>query len=316
MAAGSIATMLSKRFNADKSFKQFLTEQIAGDELFDWRNAKQYTPDQIEKLIATGFLRTAEDPTDNAERDTPLLRYEVIHQTLDILTSSVMGVTVGCARCHNHKFDPIPQKDYYSLMATLTPAYNPVSGRRCSSGPSPMFLPPRKRRLTITTPRSTRQSSRRRPSSTKLYEKSSLPLIEEALVKVDAKDRALAKKAALLPETKRNARQKNLVAALGVDLSPEADPRSHELQRIGLAAEALEAEIASLEKQRKSYATLEALYDDRSRRRKRSFIAEAIMNQRARCVEPAGLEVLSRPARFSRSRPHGPPAAASRWRNG
>ena len=98
--------------------------------LFDWRNAKQYTPDQIEKLIATGFLRTAEDPTDNSERDTPLLRYEVIHQTLDILTSSTMGVTVGCARCHNHKFDPIPQKDYYSLMATLTPAYNPGrSGR-------------------------------------------------------------------------------------------------------------------------------------------------------------------------------------------
>ena len=115
-----------KAFNADKPFRQFLTEQIAGDELFDWRNAKQYTADQIEKLTATGYLRTAEDPTDNAERDTPLLRYEVVHQTLDILTSSVMGVTVGCARCHNHKFDPIPQKDYYSLMATLTPAYNPV----------------------------------------------------------------------------------------------------------------------------------------------------------------------------------------------
>src|SRR5688572_27892088 len=103
------------------------TGQIGGDEVSDWGNAKQCTSEQIEKLLSTGSIRTAEDPTDNSERDTPLLRYEVIHQTLDILSGSVMGVTVGCARCHNHKFDPIPQKDYYSLMATLTPAYNPVN---------------------------------------------------------------------------------------------------------------------------------------------------------------------------------------------
>ena len=79
-----------------------------------------------DNLKLTGFLRTAEDPTDSPERDNPLLRYEVLHQEQDILTSAVIGLTVGCARCHDHKFDPISQRDYYSLMATLTPAYNPV----------------------------------------------------------------------------------------------------------------------------------------------------------------------------------------------
>jgi hypothetical protein len=283
-----------KAFQADKPFNQFLTEQLAGDELFDWRHAKQYTPDQIEKLIATGFLRTAEDPTDNAERDTPLLRYEVIHQTIDILTSSVMGVTVGCARCHNHKFDAIPQKDYYSLMATLTPAYNPVKWTPVLQRTLADVPPAAKKAIDDHNASLDKTIEPKKAELSKLYEKLSLPIIEEAISKVDAKDRALTKKAALLPEIKRNARQKNLVAALGVDLSPKAI-----LGRMTAedreTAEALQAEIASLEKQRKSYATLEALYEEGPP--PETFIhRRGDHESKGPVVDPAGLEVLSGPA--------------------
>ncbi|MEX2261431.1 MAG: PSD1 and planctomycete cytochrome C domain-containing protein [Bryobacteraceae bacterium] len=111
-------------FNSDKPYDRFLKEQLAGDELVDWRNAKEYNTEILDALTGTGYLRTVEDPTDTDERNTVLLRYGVLHQTIDILSSGVLGLTVGCARCHSHKFDPIPQRDYYRLMAVLSPALN------------------------------------------------------------------------------------------------------------------------------------------------------------------------------------------------
>ena len=283
-----------KSFNADKSFNQFLTEQIAGDELFDWRNAKQYTADQIEKLTATGYLRTAEDPTDNGERDTPLLRYEVIHQTLDILTSSVMGVTVGCARCHNHKFDAIPQKDYYSLMATLTPAYNPVKWTPVLERTLANVPPAEKKAIDDYNAGIEKVIEPKKAALAKLQENAILPLVDEAIVKLDPKDRAVAKKAALLPETKRNMRQKNLIASLGIDLSPKAVlGRLTPEDRSAVAA--LEAEIAALEKQRRKYDVLEALYDEQGDLPETFVHRRGDHESKGTVVEPAGLEVLSKP---------------------
>jgi hypothetical protein len=218
----------------------------------------------------------------------------VIHQTLDIVTSSVMGVTVGCARCHNHKFDAIPQKDYYSLMATLTPAYNPVKWTPVLERTLADVPPASKKAIDEHNASLDKAIEPKKAELTKLYEKVSLPIIEEAIGKVDAKDRPLAKKAALLPESKRNARQKNLVTALGVDFSPKAilgrmtaEDRS--------AADALQSEIESLEKQRKSYAILEALYDEGPP--PETFIHRRGDHEaKGPVVQPAGLEVLSRPA--------------------
>ena len=133
-----------RSLNADKPYTQFLTEQIAGDEMSDdWKKATQRpvpvragsvggggrvgVGDQatIDRIAATGFLRTAPDPTDSYERGLINERMNILADEVEILTSSVMGVTVGCARCHNHKYDPIPQRDYYRLSAILQASYNP-----------------------------------------------------------------------------------------------------------------------------------------------------------------------------------------------
>jgi len=111
--------------NADKPFDRFVLEQLAGDELVDLCGVKELTPEVRELLTATGFWRTAIDGTSNFERNRPLERYQLLHDTIENLTSNLLGLTVQCARCHDHKFDPITQKDYYRLMACLTPAYNP-----------------------------------------------------------------------------------------------------------------------------------------------------------------------------------------------
>jgi hypothetical protein len=98
-----------KAFNDDKPYDRFLVEQIAGDEM-DGRTD--------ESLIATGFLRMGPRVLFR-EKDNPERRYDYLDEILGTIGKGTLGLTVNCARCHNHKFDPISQKDYYSLEASI-----------------------------------------------------------------------------------------------------------------------------------------------------------------------------------------------------
>lgn len=108
--------------NEDKPFDRFITEQLAGDELAGPRNG-DLTPEQIRLLTATGFLRMAADGTgsgaDNAES-----RNQVMADTLKIVGTSLLGLSLQCAQCHDHRYDPIPQSDYYALRAVFEPAFD------------------------------------------------------------------------------------------------------------------------------------------------------------------------------------------------
>lgn len=109
-----------RSFNADKPFDQFITEQLAGDELAGPQSG-DLTPDQIELLSATGYLRMAADGTGSGD-DSPAARNQVIGDTIKIVSTSLLGLSVGCAQCHDHRYDPIPQSDYYALRAVFAPA--------------------------------------------------------------------------------------------------------------------------------------------------------------------------------------------------
>lgn len=111
-------------FNADKPYDRFLHEQLAGDELADYETATEITPELYDNLVATGFLRTAPDRTfANITAFVPD-RLEVIADELQILGSAVLGLTINCARCHSHKFDPVSQTDYYRLSAVFKDAWD------------------------------------------------------------------------------------------------------------------------------------------------------------------------------------------------
>lgn len=114
-----------RAFQANKPYNQFLTEQLAGDELFDFRNAAQLSPEQLDLLAATGFWRMAPDGTNSTEQNFIPERMDVIAGQIEVLGSAVMGLSIGCARCHDHKYDPLPTRDYYRLVAVLTPAFDP-----------------------------------------------------------------------------------------------------------------------------------------------------------------------------------------------
>ncbi len=118
-----------RSFNADKPYDQFLLEQLAGDELVDYADEANVTSETIEKLVATGFLRMAPDGTSANPVNRISDRIEVIADELDVLGRGLLGLTLNCARCHSHKYDPIPQRDYMRLVAVFRGAYDEYNWR-------------------------------------------------------------------------------------------------------------------------------------------------------------------------------------------
>jgi hypothetical protein len=116
-----------RSLNADKPFNDFIVEQLAGDELVGTAN-KNLAPDQIDKLVATGFLRTAPDGTATSA-DQKTARNAVVSDTIKIVSSTLLGMTVGCAQCHDHRYDPISQVDYYRIRAIFEPALDTKNWR-------------------------------------------------------------------------------------------------------------------------------------------------------------------------------------------
>ncbi len=98
-------------FNDDMPYNQFVREQLAGDVL-----ARNETSGVGHRgIVATGFLALGKKAL--AQKDLPLKRYDVVDDQIDVTSKAFLGLTVACARCHDHKFDPISTKDYYAMAA-------------------------------------------------------------------------------------------------------------------------------------------------------------------------------------------------------
>ncbi|HCD02275.1 MAG TPA: hypothetical protein DER64_17305, partial [Planctomycetaceae bacterium] len=117
-----------RSFNEDQPFDKFVVQQLAGDELVP-PPGQTLSPEQIEALAATGFLRMAPDGTGSGGVVAVVARNEVVADTIRIVSTSLLGLTVGCARCHDHRYDPISQADYYRIRAIFEPALDPKSWR-------------------------------------------------------------------------------------------------------------------------------------------------------------------------------------------
>jgi hypothetical protein len=104
--------------NRDKPFDRIIIEQLAGDELPD------ATP---ETHIATGFLRLGH--WDDEAADPPADRFDQLDDIVSTTGQAFLGLTIGCARCHDHKFEPLSTRDYYSLVSIFEPLERPRNGR-------------------------------------------------------------------------------------------------------------------------------------------------------------------------------------------
>lgn len=97
--------------NQDLPYNQFIKWQLAGDE---------YEPENPLALMATGFLGAGVYPTQITANEVERTRYDALDDMAATIGSGMLGMSIGCARCHDHKFDPIPQADYYRFISTFT----------------------------------------------------------------------------------------------------------------------------------------------------------------------------------------------------
>ncbi|MGZ4987886.1 MAG: DUF1549 and DUF1553 domain-containing protein, partial [Limisphaerales bacterium] len=100
-----------KALNSDMPYDQFIRWQLAGDE---------FEPTNTLALTATGFLGAGVFPTQITANEVERTRYDALDDMLATTSVAFIGMTVGCARCHDHKYDPIPTKDYYRMLSTFT----------------------------------------------------------------------------------------------------------------------------------------------------------------------------------------------------
>jgi hypothetical protein len=255
--------------NEDKPYDRFITEQLAGDEIYDWRRATQFSPEIRQALIATGYLRTARDLTHEDVGVIPQNFYGIGHDTLEIVGTGLLGLTLNCARCHDHKFDPIPQEDYYRLIALLAPAYNPNA-----------WLP--------VTPTETRKNDRGLPDISPSQHAESqrhnaeldkqIALLREQIHECKRPHEARLKesKLAKLPEAirsdvneavqtaadRRTEVQKYLAEKLGAAIAVSAEELQAALaERDKAKIAALESQIGTLESVRQKWGIIQALYD-------------------------------------------------------
>ena len=203
-----------RALNSGKPLDQFLAEQLAGDELAGPRDG-DLTAAQIELLTATGFLRMAADGTDSENSDEG--RNQVVADTIKIVSSSLLGLTVACAQCHDHRYDPIPQADYYSLRSVFEPAFNWQN-----------WQTPNQRAVSLYTQADHQQAAEIEAEAAVVAEERNArqteymaAALETELEKYDEPLREQLRTAYQTPEAERNDEQKQLLASHpSVNISP------------------------------------------------------------------------------------------------
>ena len=205
-----------RSLNADKPLNQFLIEQLAGDELAA-RPFNNMTPETVDLLVATGFLRMAADPTASGQGEPDISRNLVVADTIKIVSSSLLGLTVGCAQCHDHRYDPIPQADYYRMRAVFEPGLNWKS-----------WIIPRERVVSLYTDADRAKAAEIEAEVAKMqavFNEKQAKLVDEAfdvaLKKMPEDQQESLRAAFKTPKDKRNEEQNKLVASNpGLEVNP------------------------------------------------------------------------------------------------
>ena len=195
-----------RSLNEDKPFDRFVVEQLAGDEMPE-ANA--------DTVLATGFNRLG--PWDDEPADVAMDHYDQLDDLVRATSQAFLGLTLGCARCHDHKFDPLDQRDYYSMVAVFRPLTRPKTG-----------TVPRVMELTrpLATPAQTRQLHERDEKIAELQN----PIHQ---ILADARSEFLTNGNSVLPEevqavfriypAKRKDKQKKLAAEYRSQLEAEVE---------------------------------------------------------------------------------------------
>jgi hypothetical protein len=251
-----------RALNEDKPFDRFLREQLAGDEMDDWQAAPAATPAMCEHLIATGFLRASVDHTTEDELNRPFERYQVLHDTIENLTSNLLGLTVACARCHDHKFDPIPQVEYYRLMACLKPVYNPEAWIQPQHHHHEAVTAAEKEQINRHNAELDRQVGELTRQVAELRSRAEQRLREANLATLPEVLRADVRAALASPAEKRSEVQKYLANKLGPLVQPSAEAVAKALSPAEhTRLQSLDQQVSTLNGRQRSFGKIQAAWE-------------------------------------------------------
>ncbi len=258
--------------NADMPYDRFLREQIAGDEYSEYwrhyRTAKELPPAVVDSLIATGFLRCASDtsrPDFVSIKNAPGYYYQTLDDTQTIVGSAILGLTVQCAKCHTHKFDPIPQADYYRVQAVFMSGYRPNQWVAQSLRQLTEASVAQEKDATALNAEIAKRVAELRKPLVELRLQFAAKLFEERLAKLPLVIREDVRVAVNADPAKRTEVQKYLAQKFDPDLKPP-EPRIAmlfaEASRENAAkVKEIEAAVATEEAKKRTFAEIRAMYD-------------------------------------------------------
>ncbi|MBV09950.1 MAG: hypothetical protein CMN21_12120 [Rubinisphaera sp.] len=275
-----------KSFNSDKPFDQFIIEQLAGDELAG-PIVGDLTERQIELLTATGFLRMAADGTGSGD-NSPEARNKTIADTLQIVGTTLLGSSVHCAQCHDHRYDPISHEDYFALRAVFEPALDWKA-----------WKPPAARLVSLSTEQDRAEAAKiedevKQIAAEKVTKQAAFinEVFEQELLKYEEPLRSQLRTAYETPVKERDPEQTKLLAShpsinisAGVLYQYRPDA-AEELKKI-------DAQIAELRAKKPIEQFIMALIEPPNHHPATHLFHRGDYNQPKQVVEPAGLTVTA-----------------------
>ncbi|MGE3313577.1 MAG: PSD1 and planctomycete cytochrome C domain-containing protein [Planctomycetaceae bacterium] len=250
-----------KAINDDKPYDRFLLEQLAGDEFVDRQNSAHYSEETIELLTATGFLRQAADVTYAPELNTADIRNQVVFDTVQIVAGNLMGLTVHCAQCHTHKFDPISHADYYRLVGIFAPAYDAQNWVHSKDRLLPDVPPVQKKSIDEHNAAVDREVARIASDINSLRKNVELKLLETKLAVLAEGDKKAARAALGTSADQRNAEQK-AAAEKFAHLAVKAEEIDSSLDpAVKKQCDELNEQAARVKSTKRSHGMIQALWD-------------------------------------------------------
>ncbi len=250
-----------RAFNRDKPYDRFLTEQIAGDELHDYENAPRVTDEMVEHLIATGFLRMGIDQTGSRTMNFVPERLGVIDDAIRVLGSGVLGLTLECARCHSHKYDPVPQRDYYRFKAIFQGALDEHDWLTFKNRSLNVATATRRQRVAKRNPPLLAEIKKQTNRHKRAIAEQQLETLRQHYPGQSEADRTATLQALRIADNNRSQTQRILVEQLqAAEVIPAAEQPQAVLDARSRVA-AMEHEIANLRRQLEEPLTIRALWD-------------------------------------------------------
>jgi hypothetical protein len=244
-----------RSFNADKPYDRFVCEQLAGDEMAGFSPNGDVAPAMTELLTATHFLRNAPDGTGESDGNPDEVRTDrltVLEGNVQNCMSCLFGITIQCARCHDHKFEPVTQEEYYRLQAILYPVFCPDRWTKPNERTVAIASKTERENNKKLTKRINRQVQALQQSLLTIAQPFRDELLEERLKDLEPAARDAVLQANSTAEDKRTEEQKNLLKKHAEQLKVSDDDLAKRFKEFAGVRDQILKAVAEREKERPS----------------------------------------------------------------